>query len=72
MAVPKRKKSKSKARMRRSHDSLVGTNLVICKNCGVSIPPHTVCHSCGWYKDRVVVAPRLKVSKAQKEAAGLS
>lgn len=69
MAVPKRRKSKSKIRMRRSHDAIGSPNLVVCKNCGVSVLPHQVCPSCGWYKDRVVVSPKMKISKAERKAA---
>ncbi len=69
MAVPKRRKSKSRSRMRRSHDAMVAPNLVICKNCGISVRPHQVCHSCGWYKDRVVIMPKLKMSKAERAAS---
>jgi large subunit ribosomal protein L32 len=69
MALPKRRKSKSKSRMRRSHDALVTPNLVICKNCGNSIIPHRVCPGCGWYKDRVVIEPKIKISKKDRARA---
>ncbi len=69
MAVPKRRKSKSRVRTRRAHDAIGAPNLVICKNCGVSVLPHQVCSSCGWYKDRIVLAPKVKLSKAERKAA---
>ncbi len=53
--VPKKKTSKSKRDMRRSHHALVPANLVICKNCGKSSQQHHVCASCGYYDGREVL-----------------
>ncbi|MCI5065254.1 50S ribosomal protein L32 [bacterium] len=55
MAVPKKKTSRSKRNMRRSHDSLSGVNTVVCENCGDSKMRHRVCPSCGTYRGRQVV-----------------
>lgn len=56
MAVPKRRKSKSKKGMRRSHDALeFNVVLVRCEQCGSSKPRHTVCPSCGTYKKRQIL-----------------
>jgi large subunit ribosomal protein L32 len=55
MPVPKRRTSKSKKRMRRSHDALTPTASVACPNCGETTLPHRVCGSCGHYKGREVV-----------------
>jgi large subunit ribosomal protein L32 len=55
MAVPKRRVSKSRKGMRRSHDHLDLPTVVACKNCGESIQPHRVCKECGYYKDRNVL-----------------
>ena len=49
MAVPKRKTSPSKRKMRRSHDGLSFANLVECSNCGELKLTHHVCSSCGFY-----------------------
>ncbi len=56
MAVPKKKISKSKRNMRRSHHALVASNLVECSNCGELARPHHVCASCGTYSGREVAA----------------
>jgi large subunit ribosomal protein L32 len=56
MAVPKKKKSKSKGR---SH--LAGAwklslpSRSVCPHCQVAKTPHVVCPSCGWYKGRQAV-----------------
>ncbi len=55
MAVPKRKTSKSKKRMRRSHHGLSSSSLVNCSHCGEPKIPHRVCPHCGFYKDREVI-----------------
>ncbi len=55
MAVPKKKTSKSRRNMRRSHDALVGAAHAECPNCGELKRPHHVCASCGHYDGREVV-----------------
>lgn len=56
MAVPKRKKSKSRRDMRRSqHLKLAAPSLNACPNCAAPKLPHRVCRSCGQYKGRAVV-----------------
>lgn len=55
MAVPRKKVSKSKRNMRRSHLALTPTNFVICPNCGESKLPHHVCESCGVYNGRQIL-----------------
>ncbi|MBP6819791.1 50S ribosomal protein L32 [Ferrovibrio sp. MS7] len=56
MAVPKKKKSKSKRDMGRSHDALKGSAYMECTNCGELKRPHHVCGACGHYDGREVVA----------------
>ncbi len=51
MAVPSKKTSKSKKRMRRAHDSVATPTVVYCE-CGEPTLPHRVCSSCGEYKGR--------------------
>lgn len=58
MAVPKKKISKSKRDMRRSHHALSAENVVECPNCGEFKRPHHVCESCGKYDGREVIAPK--------------
>jgi len=55
MAVPKRKKSKSKRDKRRTHQKVTGSNLTSCPQCGDARLPHHACPSCGTYKGRTVI-----------------
>ncbi|WP_119678578.1 50S ribosomal protein L32 [Indioceanicola profundi] len=55
MAVPKKKTSKSRRNMRRSHHALTGSSYAECNNCGELKQPHHVCGSCGHYDGREVV-----------------
>ena len=55
MAVPKKKTSKSRRDMRRSHHALKSPALVECPNCGELKRPHHVCEACGFYREREVV-----------------
>ncbi|NNG05132.1 MAG: 50S ribosomal protein L32 [Inquilinus sp.] len=55
MAVPKRKTSKSRRDMRRSHHSLAVGAHAECPNCGELKRPHHVCAACGHYDGREVV-----------------
>ncbi len=55
MAVPKKKTSKSKRNMRRSHHALSAVKSTECASCGESKLAHHVCASCGDYKGRQVL-----------------
>lgn len=55
MAVPKKKTSKSRRNMRRSHDALVPAIVGECKECGEMKRPHHVCPACGHYDGREVI-----------------
>lgn len=55
MAVPKKKTSKSRRGMRRSHDRVPVPNVIYC-SCGEPTLPHRVCPGCGTYKGRQMVA----------------
>ncbi len=55
MAVPKRKVTRSKRNMRRSHDALRPTAYNECPNCGELKRPHHVCGACGYYDGREVM-----------------
>ncbi len=54
MAVPKKKTSRSKKNMRRSHHSVATPHVVFCE-CGEPSLPHRVCPSCGVYKEKQVI-----------------
>lgn len=55
MAVPKRKTTPSRRNKRRSHDSLIFTNLIECSNCGELKLSHHVCPSCGYYSKKEII-----------------
>ena len=55
MAVPKKKTSKSKRNMRRSHDAIKGKFTSVCTNCGEGVLRHRVCKECGHYRGRKVL-----------------
>jgi large subunit ribosomal protein L32 len=55
MAVPKRKKSKSRRDKRRTHQKTDGPNLSTCPECGEAKLPHHACPACGYYKGRKVI-----------------
>jgi large subunit ribosomal protein L32 len=56
MAVPKKKTSKSRRNMRRSHHAIAPASYAECSHCGEMKRPHHVCGACGHYDDREVVA----------------
>ena len=62
MAVPFRRTSKTKKRMRRTHLKKSAPTISSCPKCGASIKPHRVCTKCGYYKNEDV----LKVEKEEK------
>ena len=56
VAVPKKKKSKMKSRSHRAGAwKLAAPARSTCPRCGNAKTPHTVCPTCGWYKNRVAV-----------------
>ena len=54
-AVPFRKVSKTRKRMRRSHNALNVPGMIKCPTCGEMIKAHRVCPKCGTYKGKSVV-----------------
>lgn len=54
MPVPKRKTSKSKRDMRRTHKKVAPPTVTTCNQCGEARLPHHACPSCGDYKGRSV------------------
>jgi large subunit ribosomal protein L32 len=67
MAVPKKKTSKSKKGMRRSHDGLPAGNIVECNNCGIFKVPHHVCIACGWYAGKVIITQKDRSEEDEEE-----
>lgn len=62
MAVPFRRTSKTKKRMRRTHLKKEAVATVVCPNCKEPIRPHRACSNCGFYKGKEVV----KVSEKEE------
>jgi len=62
MPVPRKKISKSRRNQRRSHDALTAINLCPCPKCGAPRLPHSVCETCGTYKDRTYPKNILKAN----------
>jgi large subunit ribosomal protein L32 len=56
MAVPQRRTSKTRKRMRRTHFKLQVPGMNPCPNCGEMKMSHRVCDACGQYKGKEVVA----------------
>ncbi|MCP5369694.1 MAG: 50S ribosomal protein L32 [Rickettsiaceae bacterium] len=62
MAVPKKKTSKSRRNMRRSHDALSKINVIIDKDTGEYRLPHHIDLSNGSYNNRkILIAKEQKV-----------
>lgn len=59
MAVPKKKTSKSKRNMRRSHDALKKVNVIIDKDTGEYRRPHHIDASSGSYNNRTIVEQKV-------------
>jgi large subunit ribosomal protein L32 len=55
MAVPFRRTSKTKKRMRRTHLKKEVGAITTCPKCGASIRPHRACTKCGNYKNETVL-----------------
>ena len=70
MAVPQRRISKTRKRLRRTHFKLNVSGLVTCPNCGTMIKSHHVCPKCGFYDGKAVYLNGKVVTKdAEKKAA---
>lgn len=74
MAVPARRTSKTRKRIRRSHLSLEVNGLVDCPNCGEKITAHTICKHCGYYNGKDILGlkdstTKPTATKAEKKPA---
>ena len=69
MAVPQRRISKTRKRLRRTHFKLAVSGLVTCPNCGEMIKAHQVCPKCGCYGGKVVYLNGKVVKETKKAAA---
>jgi large subunit ribosomal protein L32 len=52
MAVPKRRMSKSRKRLRRGHDAAASVRTQACPRCSSPKLSHRVCESCGYYRGK--------------------
>jgi large subunit ribosomal protein L32 len=66
MAVPKKRTSKTKRNMRRSHHARSPVQLTSCPKCKQPVPPHTTCPNCGTYKNRVIFDVMAKLEKKER------
>ena len=66
MAVPQRRISKTRKRMRRTHFKLEVSGLITCPNCGEMIKSHHVCPKCGYYAGKAQYLDG-KLVKEEKE-----
>jgi len=66
MSVPKKRRTKSHVRNRRSHHALKDPALTKCPKCNQTIAPHSACEFCGYYKGKEVLKIKTK-KKASKE-----
>lgn len=67
MAVPKKRKTSSQGKQKRSHDALTKMNLVKCGKCGELLQSHTACAVCGYYGDKKVLDVESKLDKKLKK-----
>ena len=67
MAVPFRRTSKTKKRMRRTHFKLEVSGLVTCSHCGAMTKSHTVCPTCGYYDGKPVIAKPTKATPTKAD-----
>jgi large subunit ribosomal protein L32 len=57
-ALPGRKTTQSKRRLRRSHDKAAFGSIQLCSHCRRPHLSHRVCPHCGYYAGREVIVPR--------------
>ena len=67
MAVPFRRTSKTKKRMRRTHLKKEVGALTTCPKCGATIQPHRACMACGFYKGKDVLNKNAKEETTNTE-----
>lgn len=63
MAVPKRKTTPHKRKLRRGQHVIKMRGHSLCQNCGENKYPHHICASCGVYRGRQVVDMTKKSKK---------
>ncbi len=66
MANPKRRHSRERGRLRRTHYKLKENSLSKCPQCGKFKLPHRVCPHCGYYKGRQLVEVKTPEEKKKE------
>ena len=69
MAVPQRRISKTRKRLRRTHFKLEVSGLTTCPNCGEMIQSHRVCPKCGYYNGKAAYLNGKVVKEEEKKPA---
>jgi large subunit ribosomal protein L32 len=64
--VVRMRHTKGHTNNRRSHHALEAKDLGSCPNCNAKIVSHKVCDKCGFYKGKLVKAPKVKAEKKTK------
>jgi large subunit ribosomal protein L32 len=72
MAVPKKRTSKTKKKMRRSHHGVHLVQLVLDPETGQAVMPHTTNPVTGKYKGREIINVTRKIERRQKKEASKS
>jgi len=67
MAVPKRRRTSTSRKMRRSHHFKKPLKLVSCAKCGNALMPHMACPNCGTYKGREVINVMKNLEKKERK-----
>jgi len=71
MPEPKKRTTKSRQGMRRSHISLKPKSIKVCSHCGEPALAHLMCKDCGYYKGRKVIdytKKAVKVARSTKSS----
>ncbi len=64
-ALPARRISKTRKRIRRTHLKKDAPTVCKCKNCGEPLSPHRACTACGFYKGKDVLKKEVKEEKPE-------
>ena len=62
-ALPARRISKTRKRLRRTHLKKEAPTVTTCPNCGEPLAPHRACTKCGYYKGKDVLGKEEKVEE---------
>ena len=65
-ALPARRISKTRKRLRRTHLKKEAPTITVCPNCGEALAPHRACTKCGYYKGKDVLGKEEKTEEKNK------